>query len=332
MFFNLPDTTRTWLVAPVGNDSNSGHPSSNPVNLANDAFLTIQNALINSAWGDTVIVWPGDYAENVTMAIKSNPKIVNLIGTNREMCRIVPTTGVPLTVMSGSRVENLSCIGYAGSYTSGIAVGSGYSSNFGIIIKNCYAYGEQDGFVTHSEHIIRLIDSFFESQYDGINIGSTRAIFAQNCAFKANGGINVPVHAVQSPGRGFYRGCRFVCDVTDSNAQEVGGVDLIENQTKKEDKAIFDCCNFDIIVPNRTANVFGVNTNHANNQAILNNCSIHIDAPNASGGYKHLWNAAGSIIVNGCKYDLSKTTGTITQGDSGLTKWLQQNAPVGAGL
>ena len=306
----INDSSRVWHVAKTGNDSNSGHAGQYPVNLANDAKLTIQAAVAAAASGDTIIVWPGDYAENVTMAIKGSPKVLNLVGLNRDFTRIIPASGVPLYAMDGSTVKNISAIS-TGAGVIAIGRGGGYSSPAGLTLENCYAYSEMDGLNISSNLILRLKDCVFECTYDGVNLRNCRNVYAENCTFKASGsGI---VHAVQSPGIGIYKNCQFIMHTTISGSDEVGCVSLIEN-TEYPDQVIFDGCTFYTIAPaGRTGQVYGVKTSYSGAVAILNNCLFNTTGAGASGGPRDLINEAGKIIVSGCRYDSAKTSGAITQ-------------------
>jgi hypothetical protein len=306
------DSSRVWHVAKAGNDANSGHAGQYPVNLANDAKLTIQAAINSASSGDAVIVWPGDYAENVTMAIKGSPKVLNLIGINRDFTRIIPASGVPLYAMDGSTVKNISAIS-TGAGIVGIARGSGYNSPAGLTFENCYAYSEMDGLNIASNLVLRLKDCLFECTYDGANLRNCRNVYAENCTFKANGSATTTSHAVQSPGIGIYKNCQFIMHTTISASYEVGCVSLIQNM-EYPDQVIFDGCTFYTIAPtDRTGQVYGVKTAYSGALAILNNCVFNTTGAGASGGAKDLINEAGRIIVSGCRYDAAKTSGVITQ-------------------
>jgi hypothetical protein len=62
------DSAHVIHVAKTGNDANAGHAQQYPVAFAADAVLTIGQAITNAAAGDTIVIWPGTYAESVTVA------------------------------------------------------------------------------------------------------------------------------------------------------------------------------------------------------------------------------------------------------------------------
>ena len=107
------DSSRVWHVAKSGNNSNSGHAAQYPVNLANDAKLTIGAAISAASAGDTIIVWPGTYAENVVVN-----KQLQIIGTSRSGSIIQVSSGHALYVSAdGCTIKSIKAITTA----SGIA-------------------------------------------------------------------------------------------------------------------------------------------------------------------------------------------------------------------
>jgi len=100
------DSAYTVHVSKLGSDSNSGFAGQYPVNLANDAKLTIGAAVSAAPDGGTILIWPGDYAESVD--ILTAAKQLNVLGTHREKCRITPSSGHAVAGYEGLLLANLS--------------------------------------------------------------------------------------------------------------------------------------------------------------------------------------------------------------------------------
>jgi hypothetical protein len=156
-----------------------------------------------------------------------------------------------------------------------------------------------------------LIDCRFSSVWDGANMGGTLGVFVERCMFETTGGPNV-CHALQTPGSGVYRDCIFNAVTSTTGSSRHGAIEIGSGYTVR---AVFENCYFNTSAPaGRTGDVFGVYVNYASSAVVLNGCIFNTVGPDASGGPKDLYNAAGNIIVNGCSY--STYSGTITQGDS----------------
>jgi len=125
----LFDSNRTLHVSKAGSDSNDGHAKQYPVSLANDSMLTIGAAVTAAADGDTIVIWPGDYAESVLLDDAN--KGLNLIGTNRMKSRIVPATGAAIDLEDNCSIRNL----YAHSTNLQAVVATG-KENF--TLEDCY--------------------------------------------------------------------------------------------------------------------------------------------------------------------------------------------------
>jgi parallel beta-helix repeat protein len=302
------DSSRVWHVAKTGNDANSGHAGQYPVNLANDAKLTIGAAVSAASPGDTIVIWPGDYAETVNASSKS----LNIIGIHKGTTRIVPTSGMyALQVGNNSYVKNLDAINSAGN------IGISLTAKSNITIENCYAYGTTDGLYFSAANKIRLIDCYFSSPWDGANMGASQNCFVERCMFETTGESNND-HALQLPGNGVYRDCIFYAVTSATGGSRFGAVEMGSGYTIK---AVFENCYFNVSAPaGRTGGVFGIKVDDANALAILNGCVLKVLGPGASGGPIDLHQSNGSIIVNGCGY--STQSGTIIQGDSGWSNAL----------
>lgn len=298
------DSSRVWHVAKTGSDSNSGHAGQYPVNLASDAKLTIGAAVSAAADGDTIIIWPGDYAE----AVNASSKSLRITGMHKAKTRIVPASGTPLSVGNDSWVANLSLIGPS----SGGNIGLSIPNKSNVTIENCYAYGPTDGLYISAGSHLRFIRCHFSSVWDGANMGPCSNAYVEGCLFETTGGANNS-HALQLPGSGIYRDCIFSASSSTSSSNPLGAVELGSAGTIL---AVFkNCCFLTSASSGRTGDVYGLKTNQANSAAVLNGCLLNTVGPGASGGPKDLYNVLGSIIVNGCRY--LTQSGTIIQGDSG---------------
>jgi len=183
------DSSHIWHVAKSGNNSNSGHAGQYPVNLANDAKLTIGAAVTAAANGDTIIIWPGVYVETVNL--DAADKGLSLIGTHRDLCKIAPAADDAIIIEDNTQLHNLSFITEVAN-KRGI---EGISKN-NIIINNCYAYGPYDGIYLVTCSNIRLTNSYFKGTYDGANIGN-KGLFIDGCIFETDGAFtSVPVTAL----------------------------------------------------------------------------------------------------------------------------------------
>ncbi len=101
------DSSHIWHVAKSGNDGNSGHAGQYPVNLANNAKLTIGAAVAAASSGDTIIIWPGTYTEQVDLD-GANKSLI-LIGTNRDLC-IITYAGDVVHIETNTQIHNLSVV------------------------------------------------------------------------------------------------------------------------------------------------------------------------------------------------------------------------------
>jgi len=339
------DSSSVWHVAKSGSDSNSGHAGQYPVNLANDAKLTIGAAVSAAASGDTIIIWPGDYNEYVFVASKT----LTLIGTSRKKTKIIsPDTnaGIKFNTGTGSVVRNLS----VEALTSG-AVGINIDNNSdGVIIDGVDVSASFDGITCTSRNDVRISNSTFKGKYDGGNWNGASRLLVDNCIFYTDG-----TYGTSSPARGMYlAGCYgvirnsiFWAERADSSSQDCGGIATVSasraanlvfencifygkngaNNTGQcfgakldyaNDKIVFANCVF--AVPANKGYIYGVFTNKAGAVALLKNCIISASASGSPTELYDLKDAIGSIIVAGCGY--STSNGVITQQGEGWASGL----------
>jgi hypothetical protein len=68
--FPVLNNANVFHVSPDGSDSNTGFASDGVVDLANDALLTISEAISEASANDLIIIHPGEYEEEITVSKK----------------------------------------------------------------------------------------------------------------------------------------------------------------------------------------------------------------------------------------------------------------------
>jgi hypothetical protein len=190
MYFS--DSSHTWHVAKTGNDGNGGHAQQYPVNLANDAKLTIGAAITAASAGDTIIIWPGTYNENVNVS-----KRLNVIGFGPKTSVISVSSSHALKISAaGSRVEGIGAITTAAGITYGIYNNGG---NNNVLIEDCYGEGDYDGIHLGGGSNIRLINSHGKGKFDGIQLDDGENILVDGCIAETDGSNTASeVHAIKT--------------------------------------------------------------------------------------------------------------------------------------
>jgi len=301
------DSSHIWHVAKSGSDVNSGHAGQYPVNLTNDAKLTISAAVTAASSGDTIIVWPGDYAENVSFGSKA----LTLIGSSRNKSRIIPASGTGVVPADNSVLSNLSVEAVA---TSAKAVDILNKTN--VVIDNCELYGGYDGLYGYGAQSIFLRGCRIRGKYDGCNLSSAKRVVAEGCIFIGYGtyGATVDCRALFGVGTGTYSNCVFTAERSDTTDSAIGAVCCSSNSL-----AVFKNCILEATAGSgHTGQAYGILVNGSGVVALLENCAVKSSSDNAGYGPYDLRQATGKLIVSGCAYET--TAGKITQGNSKLNK------------
>jgi len=301
----LVDSSCVWHVAKSGSDSNSGHAGQYPVNLATDAKLTVGSAVSAAAAGDTVIVWPGDYAENVDFGGKS----LALLGAGAGKSRIVPATGTGVVMADGGVLRGLSVEAVD---TGASARAVDFSGKTNIVLEDCDLYGGYAAAYGYGAGSVLLRRCRIRGKCDGANLANTTAVVAERCVVIGLGtyGTDVDCWALFGAGRGVYSDCVFSAERSDTSAMAIGAVYLVQGC-----RAAFENCVFCAEAESgHTGGAYGVLVNGSGAAAVLKNCLARVFSQNATVGPYDLWAADGRLVVSGCEYQTAD--GTVIEGGS----------------
>ncbi|MBN2138414.1 MAG: right-handed parallel beta-helix repeat-containing protein [Sedimentisphaerales bacterium] len=300
----LPDSSHIRHVAKSGSDSNSGLAGQYPVDLANDAKLTISSAVSAAAAGDTIIVWPGDYAENVNFAGKA----LTLIGAGKSKSRIVPASGSGIVAADGSVVRNIS--------VEALATGAKALDLFNkadIVVEDCDFYGAYGGLYGYGAENVFLRGCTIRGKLGACNFASAGKVVVEGCIFIADGTYSTSADciALLGTGDGAYSNCVFTAQRDDTSDKAIGAA-----YCTSASRAVFRNCVFEAAGGGgHTGQAYGVLVNNPGAAAVLDNCAVKCSSDNASAGPYDLWQGDGKLVVCGCAYETA--AGTITQGGSG---------------
>ena len=291
MYFHHLDGRYVWLVAKVGNDSNTGHIGQDwPVTLTSEAKLTIGSAVTGAASGDVILIWPGDYAE----AVNLDSKALTLIGMGSKT-KIVPASGDGVTLANYSVLQNL--IVEALEWNAKAVVGSN-KTNMKII--DCDLYGNYAGLYASSADSLLLDRCRIRGQKYAGHLSGADRVFASDCSFVALGTYsnNVACYAIYRPGGGTYNRCRFDAARSDTSTQAIEAVLL-----GPAEMAVFKDCFFYVNAGSgHTGAAGGVHVNGSGAIAVLENCLVKAVSANASPGPYDLYQSIGEIVALNSRY------------------------------
>ena len=309
----INDSSRVWHVAKVGNDGNSGHAGQYPVNLANDAKLTISTAIAAASSGDTIVIWPGTYSETVDISTTGLNKALNIIGTHRQLCKMTYPSGYAATLKVGSNtaVRNLTIE----AVNPNIAVQSG-SACTNLMFENCNITGTYDGLNIYGATKVLVRDCYLKGTYDGGNMGECYDVLCERVIFETDGtysgsGDYRGIHV--GKGRFVFRDCVFT-GAQPSRTGSCGGLDLNNGTSAIPTLVVCENCIMTASGASTNGYIFGVRVQNYG-RLVLKNCSIFTTA-GAGTATDIRQTGSGQVIVNACAYNPSTVTGTITNQDS----------------
>jgi hypothetical protein len=304
------DSAHVFHVAKAGSDANSGHAAQYPINLATNAKLTIASAITAAASGDTIVIWPGDYAENVNF----NGKAIRLEGQGYAS-RIAPTTGEGIVLADNCALKNLTV------YVSNSGQQAVYSSSAvsNILIDGCFISGGFKGlYLVANSSDITLLNSYFFSNDVAAYLGSCSRIKANLCTFRMADPVTPgDSYWSVSAGGGVYSNCIFQSYRNDALTSTSYHAAI----RSESGAASFNNCFFyaqsgsTFIGSART-----IYLNSASAKITFNNCVFKSTAANGT-ALDIYSDAAGVICVSNSLLDTTKVSmvaGTLVYGGSGL--------------
>lgn len=168
MFLDSAD--HVWHVAKDGNDGNGGHAQQYPVDTSADAKLTISAAVAAAADGDIIVIWPGDYAEQVDLSAEIG---MTLIGTGWRT-RIVKSEASFLVKLGDECIlKNLAIDNTQVAASTCYSIYSDGKSR--IRIDNCYLKGNGIGIYLKDSGGNYIQNSIIHGGEYAISLGSTGA-------------------------------------------------------------------------------------------------------------------------------------------------------------
>lgn len=310
------DSVHVWHVSPSGNNGNSGHAAANPINLANDAKLTIANALAAAASGDTIVIHPGSYDENID-ANTAN-KSLWFHGTDMNACKIAPATGVALKLEANSIVTNLSLEALDAAAEQGKAL----VPNTNVRIIGCDLYGAWDAIFGAGDNLV-VEQCRLRSKYDVVTISNAKNFRFTDCTLHALGtyGTATPNRATSFSGSGTWDHCQFIAERSDVSSQALGAVTI----GAVNSYVVFNDCLFHVTAgANHTGILFGIYTSGmvATLAVKVTNCQFSVTTSGSpSSGPYDIWAIKGTVYTSGCGMDTSllyENGGTIVSEEERL--------------
>jgi pectin methylesterase-like acyl-CoA thioesterase len=317
MYF-FGDSAHVFHVAKSGADVNGGLAQQYPIALAADAKLTINSAITAATSGDTIIIWPGAYDENIDVDT-ANKRLV-FVGTHRHKSKIAPATGHGLIPENETVLYNLTISAMEADTGIGIDIPINKSN---IVIDNCNIEGSLGGIESSGTTEDMLVtNSHIEAEMTAITIGGKRCIFS-NCSIYAKGGgtLNLPVYAIDGGTDCVFRGCNIWAWREEDTAS--GEISCFRGSAVLPNKTLFDGCNF--YCKNKhagnTGDVIGIQARYAGSQIVLANSNLTMENE-GTGSTISLKQTAGKLLVSNTAYDEKITSGTIIEQSSGFSNAL----------
>ena len=309
-----------WHVAKTGADTNGGHSFE-------DAFLTIQPAVLAALAGDIINIWPGTYTQTNTDKIDLSAKDnITLQGIGKVIiqCTAAVTVQTPvIEVGTGTNLKNLELLH---SYNTPASSGD----------CSCII-----GASTNDPENVTIEDCIINAPYgDAINIGDGSNIRIKNCSGTGSE-YGIRVDLVDSTSVCYLENCHF--SLANWTICQSDGISVINGFVH-----IKNCSTYVHMVEATDANThWPVGFSIYSDLAVLENCQAFVESDNdyreigivtsglvtlrncnfkTTGGTDSCYDiqvATGTTIVSGCNYDITNVSGTITQQSAGFVNDIQ---------
>jgi hypothetical protein len=316
-----PDSNYVIHVAQVinggatGNDANSGHSFQ-------EAKLTIAGAVADANSGDTIVIWPGTFTENVV----GTGKGLHYIGIDNQYSKIIAADPnvVALIPDLNSTVENLyiECMG-GSTTTTAVAVKSGNTTK-NLKIQNCIIKGASFGaWILSVNTDLVFLDNKVVGRGSAMRIQSGKAE-VRRCFFESTGNFlatQVSAVALSIDNSTSTRGGFVIDNCILSSTTALADINVVGFQTGFTDNGASFVFSNNTITGRTTGSfnqfIYGIrNASGLNGHTLVENCSFATTNSSASGTVYDIYNDRGQLNVINCSYSPTKVLGTITKGGS----------------
>jgi len=293
VFTRRGESSHVHHVAKTGNDSNGGHSFES-------AVLTIGQAVTNASAGDTIIIYPGTYAETVSPAVA-----VTIQGTDRGGVIIQSAAGNAINPCDGCTIRNLTADG------SGFGHGISYLGHSNVVVEDCIVLGVADGMYPRGSRDCRISRCTITHEFDGINASGAQNIIIEDCAIYMDSPSAVGNECrgiiVGSDGYGIIRNCTIYNYRNDVSSEDMVGL-MIGDALGAANFVVENVQVFCSGTSNHTGNAICVQLNDADTKAALINCTLHSNS--VGGGETDIdVNDSATLYVMNCNY--SSSSGTL---------------------
>ena len=319
----IMDSIHTWHVAKTGNNSNSGHAGQYPINLAADAKLTIAAAITAAANGDTIIVWPGTYAESPDFSAKSNillkatfPNFSSKIIAAGDSAGVLLNPGIDFAIEDFYLESILVPEGSMGSAC--IAIYQGYNGSLKTLrVKHCFLKSLSIGIVLgdNCDFVDISDDCIIDSSEYGIYVNDTSLsslVSIRNCKIKTSGWTICHTAGIGAlGGRILVRDTQIYASnpASDADHHVVG---VVFEGTGNPREVTLD--NVQIKCSSPTGGYHRpIEVSEPSGKLFINNSQLNYVPNVITTGDYDVYNLNGDVKVANTAYDRTKTFGVVTE-------------------